>query len=263
MKLLVFLLALGNLLFYAYSQGMLAGGEAGESVRITQQIKPESIRIVARGEPPADGVPAPAGEAAADKVPGPAESAATPVAAASSKDQAPPPAAPASPPPAPAQQNGSANAAMACIGWETLSQTENERVGRVLASAYSEFSLRQIDPANRGWWVFIPPQANKAAADKKGSELKALGIKDYFVIQEGPQRFAVSLGVFSSEGGAREHLAQLQGKGVRSARVDQRPDKEGREARSHIEVRGPRNRIEALQSALTEALPSNPPKPCP
>lgn len=263
MKFLVFLLALGNLLFYAFSQGLIGPAEVGESVRITQQIKPESIRIVARGEAPAT-APAekPAAEAAEASVPPATEPATAPgreIAGAkeAAKESA------KEPVKEPVKEAGkTAPAATVCLSWETLSQVEGDRVRRVLAAGFDGFTLREGSGENRGWWVSIPPQANKAAADKKASELKALGITEYFIIQEGAQRYAISLGVFSSEKGARDHLARLQDKGVRSARASQRPDKDGKEVRN-TEVRGPAERADALRTALAEALPKNAPKACP
>ena len=74
-----------------------------------------------------------------------------------------------------------------------------------------------------GWWVFIAPQANRPAALKKAAELKALGIEDYFIVQEeGANRWALSLGVFRSEDSAQARLAALRQQGVRSAQVGAR-----------------------------------------
>ncbi|MGH9577492.1 MAG: SPOR domain-containing protein, partial [Terriglobales bacterium] len=71
--------------------------------------------------------------------------------------------------------------------------------------------------------VFVPPQGNRAAALKKTAELKTLGIDDYFILQdEGRMRWAVSLGVFSSEEAARNRLEALRASGVRSAQAGER-----------------------------------------
>ena len=74
-----------------------------------------------------------------------------------------------------------------------------------------------------GWWVFIPPQDNRQSALRKAAELKQLGVEDYFVVQdEGPYRWALSLGVFRTEEAAQARLAALRGQGVRTARVGAR-----------------------------------------
>ena len=55
---------------------------------------------------------------------------------------------------------------------------------------------------------------------RKASELKSLSINDYFIVQEdGPYRWAVSLGVFRNEDAAQARLATLRDQGVRSARA--------------------------------------------
>lgn len=72
-------------------------------------------------------------------------------------------------------------------------------------------------------FVYIPPQPDQEAAEKKAAELRALGIDDFFIIQDNPAlRWAISLGVFKQEEAARTHLANLTLKGVRSARIGQR-----------------------------------------
>jgi hypothetical protein len=73
------------------------------------------------------------------------------------------------------------------------------------------------------WWVFIPPQQSKRQAEKKADELKKISIADFYVVQEsGPGQFAISLGLFKTEQGAREYLDVLGRKGVRSARIQVR-----------------------------------------
>ena len=54
MKVLVFLLVLANLLFYAFSAGYLGRPDNPDAGRVGQQILPERMRIVSRGEAPAE-----------------------------------------------------------------------------------------------------------------------------------------------------------------------------------------------------------------
>jgi len=71
--------------------------------------------------------------------------------------------------------------------------------------------------------VYIPPQPDKEAAEKKAEQLRQLGIEDFFIIQDNSAlRWGISLGVFKQEEAARTHLASLVKKGVRSARIGQR-----------------------------------------
>jgi len=72
--------------------------------------------------------------------------------------------------------------------------------------------------------VHIPSQGDKEGADKKASELRRLGITDYYVMHENnsSMRWGISLGVFRSEEAARTHLTDLTQKGVRTARISPR-----------------------------------------
>lgn len=68
--------------------------------------------------------------------------------------------------------------------------------------------------------VYIPPQGNKEAVDKKAAELRGLGISNYFIISDNsPLRWGISLGVFKTENAAQNQLAALMKQGVRTARV--------------------------------------------
>ncbi|RJF97540.1 SPOR domain-containing protein [Noviherbaspirillum saxi] len=71
--------------------------------------------------------------------------------------------------------------------------------------------------------VYIPPQADKEAAEKKAGELRRLGVNEFYIIQDNSAlRWGISLGVFRMEEAARAHLASMSQKGVRSARIGQR-----------------------------------------
>lgn len=68
--------------------------------------------------------------------------------------------------------------------------------------------------------VYIPSQGSKEGADKKVGELKRIGVGDYFVIQDqSALKWGISLGVFKTEEAAKQHLAHLNNKGVRTARI--------------------------------------------
>jgi len=70
------------------------------------------------------------------------------------------------------------------------------------------------------WWVFIPPKDGKAAAQKAVNDLKGLGLDDYHVMnEEGKMRWAISLGVFSTEAAAKVRLEAVREKGVRTAQA--------------------------------------------
>src|SRR2546429_6256143 len=63
----------------------------------------------------------------------------------------------------------------------------------------SRLSQRRVDEI-ASYWVFMPPQRNRQAANQKAAELRKLGVEDFFIVQEDPNfRLAISLGVFKTE----------------------------------------------------------------
>ncbi len=125
-------------------------------------------------------------------------------------------------PPKPAAEPSPAKTA--CLEWGGLPPSDAERAAEALAplALGNRLSQRQVED-NAGWWVFITPRATRQDAQKKAGELKALGIDEYFIVQEeGPMRFAVSLGVFKTEAAANSRLEALRAKGVKTAQVGAR-----------------------------------------
>jgi hypothetical protein len=112
-----------------------------------------------------------------------------------------------------------------CMEWGLFGQTDTERVQALIEplGLGARLSIKRIEET-AGFWVFFPPQGNKANADKKVEEIKKLGVTDYFVVtEEGANKFAVSLGVFRTQDAANKYLTGLSDKGVKTAKVGARP----------------------------------------
>ena len=129
----------------------------------------------------------------------------------------------------PALQNPPAKApapllASWCLEWGSFTLADAPRAEKALEPLALGARLAQRrTEETAGWWVFIPPQANRQAALRKAAELKALGVEDYFiVVDESPFHWALSLGVFRTEEAARARLFALRGQGVRSAQIGRR-----------------------------------------
>jgi len=188
----LFLLLLAvSLGFFAWTHFFAAPDPAIDLQPLAQQVQPEKLRIVQESE--------------LAKVPPPA--------APKPKPAAPPPPAP---PPEPVPLD--------CLEWGSFSPADAARAAQRLEPLALGARLAQYrGEETAGWWVYIPPQANRAAAQKKAVELKKLGVDEYFVVQEeGRQRWALSLGVFRSEEAAKARLEALRARGVKSAVVGQR-----------------------------------------
>ena len=218
MRVLIFLLVLANLLFYAFSHGLF-GNEVSNEAANLQEINPQQVRILSRGEPPAGDAP-PATEAAAD-----------------------------APEPAPVASRQELPAV--CLQASALPEGERAALQILISTKFPGFTLQEIPTAAHSWWVYIPPLADRIKADKKAQELKGLGVADYFIVQEGAQRHAISLGIFSSEKSASDHLVQLRKQGVRSAVMTARPDKNDT---PKVRLRGPAEQLPEFRSALAEII---------
>ena len=214
MRPIFLLLVAANLALFAWARYYSGADSATDSEPLRRQIKPESIRMLT----------------------GP-ELAGLPLLK-----------------PKPAPEPLSQAAAAACAEWGGFAIAEAPRAEQALAPLALGARLSQKRSEDTaGWWVFIPPQGNRAGALKKTAELKSLGIDDYFIMQdEGKMRWAVSLGVFSSEEAARNRLEALRAKGVRSAQTGER---ETQVAKVWFQVR---NADSALQARLRELAQGSP-----
>ena len=201
------LLVLGNLGFFAWTQGYFGVQESGrEPQRLASQITPEKLRIVA----------------------------AAPVVA------APPP------------------AWLACRVVTGLPLAEVEAFKAELVGASVE--VKPVD-GTTSHWVHIPAQANKAAADKKAAELRALGVKDFYIVQdEGPSRNAISLGLFRNEAAANELLQSLNKRGVKSARIEVRATPP---RHTQALVKGPSQLLDQRLPGLVAKMPGAATAECP
>jgi hypothetical protein len=105
------------------------------------------------------------------------------------------------------------------------------------------------------WWVYMPPQKTKADMDRKVSELQGMGVAEHYpVLDAGRWRYAISLGIFRSEEGAKNYLATLRGKGVRSAVVGAR---EQRVSQTVFQVREPSEQDSVTLTELRSAFPGS------
>jgi hypothetical protein len=110
-----------------------------------------------------------------------------------------------------------------CVEWGPMSDTDKSRALASLEplDLAKLISQKKVE-VMANYWVFIPPAPNRSIADRRLEELKAQGVKDLLLVDGGPQRFAISLGVFRTEEAAQARLAALEAQGVKTARVGAR-----------------------------------------
>ncbi|NTV69062.1 MAG: hypothetical protein HGA71_02840 [Azonexaceae bacterium] len=247
MKALVFLLVLANLLFYAFSAGYFGRPDNPDAGRVEAQILPERMRIVSRGEAPATSTPVKPEPVVTESKP--------------AEEPAPAPTSSADKPAVTEQEAkvekvDKIEKAPVCLSWRPLPAADADRLSTLLAKRFVDYKVtrKQVASEGNGWWVFIPPLPGKADAERKSTELRELGVTEFFVVQDVQNRFAISLGVFSSEKGGQDRLAELKAKGVRSAQVAPRP---GKDSLVTVQARGPADEKAALLGAVGLALPKS------
>lgn len=124
--------------------------------------------------------------------------------------------------------SGVASAATAapavCIEWGALAGSDVARADAALAALELPESLLQRTVTDAGgYWVYLPPAKTKTQLDRSIGQLSALGITEFFVVQDAtPWRNAISLGIFKSEDAARGFLETVRAKGVQSAVAERR-----------------------------------------
>jgi hypothetical protein len=233
MRVVFFLLLLANVLVFVWSAGYLGGQEEGrEPQRLQNQLHPEQIIVTV--------VAAPAAAAPTSSLPAALTVSAAPASAIAPTATAAAPAAKSSP---------------VCRRIEGVAPKDGGMIQQSLQKAGFVVAMLPMD--ERSYWVNIPALPNKAAADKKAAELKALGVIDFHVMQGEGASFVISLGVSNDEAAAAQLLQGLTKKGVKSARLDTRVKPS---AALRLELRGPGElftRLPQLLSAVPGASPAD------
>src|SRR5687767_13250279 len=217
MRALFLLLVLVNLGFFAYAHVMRDGGAASQIPQL--EVSPEKMKVLK----------ATTKSATPDK-PRP--------------DKA-----------SKAAMQGTA-APSACLEWGIFAGPNVARADAALVRAGlpQDRVERTVTDAG-GYWVYVPPLKSKAETDRKIGELKALGVVDFFLVQDAGQwRNAISLGIFRTDEAAQGFLTKLKDRGVRSAVAERR---ENFLKQIAYQVREPDPSMVAQLAALQQEFPGS------
>ena len=187
LKLIFALLLVANAALYAYGEGYLGqfSGNEHEPARLHRQHNADKLELISASK---------------------AESAVAALA-----------------PPAPAPVPRDEPAAVACLEVGNFALDESRKFENRLAPLELGDRQQRRNVAEQevsSYIVHIPPQASRAAAEKKADELRELGVTNFFILNDSsPLKWGISLGVFRTEAAAQAQLAALVKQGVQTARV--------------------------------------------
>jgi hypothetical protein len=198
MKLAFMLLVLANLVVFAWQQGVFGDlPEAGrEPGRVARQIEPERIRVLEPRE-----VSALKERAREQKARDGATGKAAPAAATVEISAAP------------------------CLEFGDFAGEAAVRARKRLDALNLANRLVELNVELPGWYtVFIPPKPTRAAVEVRAEELRRAGVKELLVIADNsPMRFGIALGSFRDQDLALKHLEDLRNRGIKDARMTDKP----------------------------------------
>ena len=226
MRIAFFLLLLVNLGYFAWSN-FGPGAASDEKQLVDQQVNPQAIRLLG---------PEQVATLAAERLKQVPQRAKTP--------------------PAPKPTIA------ACLEFGAFNLADVPRAEQALQplGLGARLAQRRTDEV-ASYWVFIPPQGTRQAANRKFAELKKLGVEDFFIVQEDSKfRFAISLGIFKTEEAAKARLAELRERGVRTAQVVPR---ETPIQRVHFIIRDVPEALSAKLAEVRQGFPGTELKACP
>lgn len=275
MRLLLICLLILNLLALAAGFGLLGNSSPrGEPERLTNQINPERLQlepsapaptkaaidavrteaaaVASAPRPTPDPVttPAPLPAPASDPLPPPAATTPTPALRSTEPDPSAPVEEIETQDPVPDVTSVAAEA-LICTAYAGVTEPRLDalRAEAGLVDQGIRIAAEQTEPP-ASWWVRIPPAESRAEAETRARQIRALGVSDLFVVRdEGPNQNAISLGLFRTEAGARQHLSELEARQVRGAEIAARIP-----AVYTVQISGPETAVARLSALFADRL---------
>ncbi len=140
-------------------------------------------------------------------------------------------AAPADPPPAALPGDGAAAAApveqapaasLQCYALGPFPDADKLAAARrQLQPRVARLHVREVpSTVRRDWRVWLPPQADHAAAQALVARITAAGFSDYYIVATGEEANSIALGLYGSEASARRHQDALHAAGFTGVRAE-------------------------------------------
>jgi hypothetical protein len=110
-----------------------------------------------------------------------------------------------------------------CVEFGPLSDAERAKVlGDLEPLALGRLLTQRRVDVDNAFTVSVAPFPSRTSAENRAGELRNQGVKDLAVVDTGRGQFAVSFGVFRTEGAAQAYAETLTKQGVKLVRVQAR-----------------------------------------
>lgn len=110
-----------------------------------------------------------------------------------------------------------------CFEWGSFHEEQIKYAEAVITEIISEqnYELEEAGSAMM-YWLYVPPLANKEAANRMINKLRNIGIVSFRVKDNNQWKNAISLGMFASEQEAMNQLKEIEKKGVTGVAMENR-----------------------------------------
>ena len=110
-----------------------------------------------------------------------------------------------------------------CLEWGPIAEGDRARsLAELEPLALGKLLTQRRIETTTAFWVYLPPAANRAEAERRAAEVKARGINQASIVDNGQQRHAVAFGAFVTEDAAKARLAEVVRLGAANARLGPR-----------------------------------------
>jgi hypothetical protein len=264
LKLLLVLLLAVNALLFCVASGWLSLWEARDPDRQRRQVDAERITVISASGLPS-GTPA-------SSTPGNPGSAADASKNAAESNASAPSNAVSSASPSVGQSGNSDNKTSegiaplaantpsgptSCLEFPPLELEKAQAVETSMRQIGISVELKPIE-TSPSYIVYLAPSESAKEAQRKLAELKRLGVTEAFLMQDGPLKLGISLGLFRAEDGAKALVQQLSAKGIRSAKISN--GSALRNGKVTVKASGTETQLARVRQAATEV--NLPLKPC-
>jgi hypothetical protein len=105
-----------------------------------------------------------------------------------------------------------------CFEWGSFTSANLKKAQDLMVQLGVQSQLlEKPSQESKRFWIYIPPAASQAVADKKIEVLRQHGVLQTYIVQDEKWRYAISLGIFQDEKLADNLLQEIKNKGIKTA----------------------------------------------